>query len=165
MSRVTKQHILVDPRGRILTRTVEQLVDDPAHGMRVTRITAAARCGGCGRPVTDPEQVTGRCSWCGHGSLCGHCTTACGVCSRAICTRCRHGFVWGSTPIAACPSCYRRLSSRAYHEQRERTRQAAFVRSVQRQHAYHRALTMRLQMLRMGVPSSPPGTSRRVLRR
>jgi hypothetical protein len=164
MTRVTKQMLLTDPRGRILTRTVEHLVDT-GSGMHVTRITAAGRCGGCGHPVTGPEQVTGRCSWCGHASLCATCTATCGVCARAICTRCRHGFVWGRTPIAACPSCYRRLVQRAHYEQREGLRQASFARSLQRQQAFLRAMAMRMQLLRLGAPMTSLGKVHRATRR
>ncbi|MGE3600783.1 MAG: hypothetical protein AB7N70_35115 [Dehalococcoidia bacterium] len=156
MTHVSKQIIVTDPRGRLLTRTVEQLMDDGHGGTRLVRTTAAARCRGCWRPVADAEQLSGRCMWCGQGPLCTLCIARCGACSRILCARCRRGFVWGRALIAACPACLRSLSRRALRDQIVAERQAAFQAAVQRRRERMAEVAMRLQMLRMGVTSVPP---------
>lgn len=149
MTHVTKRTILTDPRGRILTRTVERLYDDGVGGTSVVRTTAVARCRGCQRPVATAEQVAGHCGWCGQGPLCTACSVRCGVCARHVCGGCLRGFVWSNRPIAACPGCLRDLHRRVVFEQLNAARQAALGETIQRQRLRERNLAIRLVALRM----------------
>ncbi len=164
MTHVSKQIIVTDPQGRLLTRTVEQLMDDGRGGTRLVRTTAAARCRGCWRPMADADRLSGQCMWCGRGPLCT-CAVPCGCCSRILCARCRRGFVWGRALIAACPACLRSLNRRALRDQIVAERQAAFQAAVQLRRERMAEVAMRLQMLRMGVASAPAGGQQRAFRR
>lgn len=147
--RITKQFVTTDPRGKVIAYNVEHLSDDGRGRTTVVNRTIQARCRGCCRSIAVDDASTGLCDCCGRGKLCGACTCVCQVCSRRCCRRCRRGFVWGRTPINACPGCFARLNRRARYEQYELARRNALQASMMRQQARLREQAMRLQMLRM----------------
>lgn len=157
MTHLSKEIILTDPRGRVINRTVERLVDTGHGGMTVRRITAMGRCAACRRPVASADQVAGHCMVCSYGPLCTICETGCAVCHRRLCGRCRQGFIWGRTPISACPRCVRSLNRRAIYDAQTAARQAAFARQIQRRQMNLRELSLRLQALRGGFMVTHPG--------
>jgi len=149
VTRITKHNLVTDSRGRILARTVEHLADD-GRQTSVVRRTAVSRCPGCWSPVSAAEQLTSVCQYCRTGPLCRACARACQVCNRVICGRCRRGFVWGRTPVTACPVCYGWLNRRAVHEQRVAAGEMARASALQLHRERLRSLILRLQAARLG---------------
>lgn len=151
MTHITKRTTVRDPFGRVLGHTVERLHDNGVGATGVHRSTVVGRCPGCWRPIPGVELVGGVCTMCARGPLCRLCETACAVCGRGLCRRCRRGFVWGRTPMVVCPVCYAWLNRRAVHEQREAARQAAFQRAVQLHRERMHGLAVRIQMARLDL--------------
>ena len=159
MTRVLKEIIVNDPRGKILSRTLEHLADDGSGATRLIRTTTAGRCTGCGHPLLAGDQLSGYCGWCGGGPVCRACETSCQICRRRLCLRCRRGFAWGRTPVVACPSCLRRLNRRALHDQVIAAKKAAIQMALLRQRLRERSFTQRMGLVRTG--SSNQGQSPR----
>jgi len=149
VTHITKQFVVTDPRGRVVQRSLERLVDSP-WGTQVIRATSGSRCAGCWRVVTDASELTGLCGWCGRGPLCRACEVSCCACGRKVCGRCRHGFVWGRVPVATCPRCYRLLNRRAVYEHRMAARKLSFALGLQARQHQLREKALRMQLLRLG---------------
>lgn len=161
MTSIAKRSFVIDGHGRVVSATVEHLVDDGRGATTVTRSTRARRCAGCWRVVTTAAEVAGLCAACGRGPLCRSCETKCGVCGRGLCSRCRRGFVWGRSPIATCPRCFGLLNRRAIYEQRLQERRFGLESALRLRQERMRGLALRLQALRMGVTSGDRGNGHR----
>lgn len=157
MTHLSKEIILTDPRGRIISRTVEQVLDGGNGSMQVRRFTAMGRCAACRRLIASADQVAGYCMSCGYGPLCVICEVHCAVCHRRLCGRCRHGFVWGRTPIASCPRCIHSLNRRAIFDAQAIARQAVFQRRLQHRQMLLQEAAMRMRALQGGYVITQPG--------
>ncbi len=150
MRKVMKRFLTVDRTGHVLSSSTENLADDGRGRLSVTARRSATRCPSCHRPVTDVEQLRGRCDYCRLRRCCNHCETRCRVCSRLLCGHCRRGFV-GQTLATVCPICLSRLWRRQAFQDQLFIRKALFERQMHRQRELTRLQALNLQAARIRV--------------
>ena len=150
MRNLVKRRIIVDPTGRIIHGNSERLSDNGNDRLYYTHRQEALWCPNCKRPITNIDELTGRCDYCGTQSCCTACQTHCHVCNRRLCGRCRRGFV-GSHHYTVCPSCLAKLLHRQYIEDQMLARKATYELWAirQRQLNYIRALRLQAARARM----------------
>lgn len=151
MRRILKRFLTRDSRGRTLASNTERLRDDGNGNLHYSHYQTATWCTGCQRPVTDLNELRGRCEFCRSRNLCSQCgEVRCQACARRLCGFCRRGFA-GSTPTTVCPICLIRLHRRQAFQDRLLLQQAAFGRRRLVQSEWARLQALRLQAERLRV--------------
>ena len=150
MRRIIKRNLVRDLFGRAVTGQTERLTDRGDGRIHVLTEQTATFCSGCRRPVTNTDELRGRCDYCRVRGICSSCEQngRCQACSKRLCGGCRRGFVGSTTTMTVCPPCWVRLTRRQVIQDRIQRQQMALQHWAMRQQVRARAEALRIQAAR-----------------